>query len=83
MEILSFEAIKTLYPNEWVVIGNPVLDDETTLGSIADKLIQGVVLLHSKDKRELVAKTKSARAGFESIACVFTGEFPKNRKYWL
>ena len=82
MEILSFEAIKALYPNEWVLIGDPVLDDETTLGSIADKLLRGVVLLHGKDKRVLAAQTNSARTGFDSVACVFTGEFPKNRKYW-
>lgn len=83
MEVLSFEAIKTLYPDEWVVIGNPVLDDETTLGSIADKLVQGVVLLHGKDKRALALQTQKARSGFESITCVFTGEFLGNRKYWI
>lgn len=83
MEILSFEAIKALYPNEWVVIGDPVLDDETTLGSIADKLVKGVVLLHGKDKHALAVQTKAARTGYESVACVFTGEFPKNKKYWL
>lgn len=83
MEVLSFETIKSLYPNEWVVVGNPVLDDETTLGSISDKLVRGVVLLHGKDKRELALKTKEARKGFASITCVYTGEFPKDRRYWL
>jgi hypothetical protein len=83
MHSLSFETIKASYPDEWVVVGDPVLDDESTLGSIADKLVKGVVLLHGKDKRELAYKTKEARKGFESITCVFTGEFPKNRKYWL
>ena len=83
MEVLTIEQIKSEYPNEWVLIGNPELDDEETLGSIVDKLVQGIVLLHSKDKRELAYKAKEVRKGYESIACIYTGVFPKSRKYWL
>jgi hypothetical protein len=83
MEILSIDQIRALYPNEWVLVGNPELDDEDSLGSIVDKLLRGAVLLHSKDKRELAYKASEVRKGYESIACIYTGLFPKNRKYWL
>ena len=83
MEILTINEIKAQYPDEWVLVANPELDDEESLGSIVDKLVQGIVLLHSKDKRELAYKAREVRKGYESIACIYTGVFPKNRKYWL
>ncbi len=82
-QTLSKEEIKNLYPDEWVLLGNPELDDEETLGTVADKLVKGVVLLHSKNKREIADKASEARKNYSSIACVYTGDFPKNRKYWL
>ena len=83
MEILTINEMKAQYPDEWVLVANPELDDEETLGSIVDKLVQGIVLLHSKDKRELAYKAREVRQGYESIACIYTEVFPKNRKYWL
>jgi hypothetical protein len=83
MKVLTIAEIKAQYPDQWVLVGNPELDDEETLGSIVDKLVRGVVLLHSKDKRELAYKASEAREGYESIACIYTGLFPRNRKYWL
>jgi hypothetical protein len=82
-QVLTIDQIKAQYPNQWVLVGNPELDNEETLGSIVDKLVRGVVLLHSVDKRELAYKASEARLGYESIACIYTGVFPKNRKYWL
>ena len=83
MEILTIAQMKAQYPNEWVLVGNPELDNEETLGSIVDKLVRGAVLLHGKDKRELAYKASEARKDYESIACIYTGLFPRNRKYWL
>ena len=83
MEILTIDQIKAQYPNEWVLVGNPELDNEDTLGSVVDKLVRGAVLLHGKDKRELAYKASEARKDYESIACIYTGLFPRNRKYWL
>jgi hypothetical protein len=83
MHSLTIEQIKTLYPEQWVLIGNPELDDTSSLGSIVSKLIKGVVLSASKDKRELALNAKELRAGYESIACIFTGTFPKKRRWLL
>jgi hypothetical protein len=82
-EALSFDEIKTRFPDEWVLIGNPELSDENTLGSVVSKLQRGVLLFHSKDKREIAYKAKEVRQGFERTACVFTGELPKSQRFWL
>jgi hypothetical protein len=81
--ILTINQIKIQYPNEWVVIGNPQMTEDTVLSPIVDKIINGVVLLHSKDKRELAYQTAAARKEYQSIACIYTGIFPQKRKYWL
>lgn len=81
-QILTFDQIKAQYPDQWVLIGNPVLDD-SFVGSIVSKLRAGVVLLSGSDRKKLGQKTNEARQGFEEIACVHTGEIPKNRKFWL
>jgi hypothetical protein len=83
MQTLTIEQIKKEYPEQWVLIGNPQLDNTTTLGSIISKLVSGVVLLASKDKREIGYKTKEVRKGFQSVTCIFTGEIPQNRKWLL
>jgi hypothetical protein len=83
MKVLTFNEIRQLYPDQWVLIGNPELDDPNSLGSIVSKLVSGVVLLAGKDKREIAYKTKDVRKGFESVTCVYTGIFPKNRKWLL
>lgn len=81
--VISFQSIKDQYPDEWVLIGNPVLIDPDVIGSVASKLIEGVLLFHSSDKREVAQKAKDVRTGFQHTACVFTGDLPRNRKFWL
>lgn len=81
-QVLTFDEIKKRYPDQWVLIGNPVLNDNF-VGSIVSKLQAGIVLLWSKDRKELGLKANAARQGYDEIACVYTGEIPKNRKFWL
>lgn len=83
MKTLTIAEIRSQYPDQWVLIGDPEIDDPETLGSILDKLVRGVVLYASKDKRELAYKAKDVKVGFESTACIFTGEIPKNRVFLL
>jgi hypothetical protein len=83
MEFLFVEKIKNLYPNEWVLIGNPELRNPEVEQSIVSQLIGGIVVFHSKDKKELAYKGRDLRKGFESITCVWTGEIPKNCKLWI
>ncbi len=83
MQIVSFEHIKALYPNEWVLIGNPELDEPEMEASIVSQLLAGILLFHSKDRREMAVKGRELKKGFESTTCVYTGEIPTGRKFWL
>ena len=75
MEALTIKEIQAAYPNEWVLLGNPEL-----LGA---KVLGGYVVSHSKDKREIAYSPVNWRERFQSAITVFTGEMPKNKKFWL
>ena len=82
-EVLTIEEIKARYPNKWVLVGNPELSNPDLLDAIINKLVRGVVLLVSSDRRELGYKGREARQGFDSVTCIYAGEMPKNRKWLL
>ncbi len=82
-EVLTIEQIKAQYPDQWVLVGNPELTDPSILGSILSKLISGVVLLATKDRREIGYKGREVRLGYNRVTIIFTGEIPKNRKWLL
>ena len=82
-QVLTIEEIKTQYPNQWVLVGNPTMRDDNFVGAVIQKMLNGIVIYHSKDKREIAYNIKKLRQGFDRVACVFTGEMPKNRKFWL
>ena len=81
--VQTFESIKVMYPNEWVLIGDPELDDEATLNSIVRKLVRGVVLFHSPDKSDMAYKARPFRIGFDTYTVVYTGILPKGKRFWL
>lgn len=83
MEILTIDQIKLQYPNEWVLVGNPTMRADNFVGPIIQKIIKGIVLYHSKDKREIGYKAAEIAQTVEETACIYTGEVPKNRKFWL
>ena len=82
VETLTMQQIRAKYPNEWILVGNPDLGDPYMCGPIAKRLITGIVLYHSKDKRALGINAKFVREGYR-VTIVFTGEIPKNRRIWL
>ena len=82
-EILTIAEIKAQYPEQWVLVGNPELNDPDVNGSIISKLLSGIVLYASKDKREIGFKAKDVRGLVEKTACVFTGEISTKRLFLL
>ncbi|MDZ7881322.1 MAG: hypothetical protein U5L45_26905 [Saprospiraceae bacterium] len=82
-QALSVEDIIKMYPNQWVLLGNPILRNPQSNGSILNRLITGIVLLAGKDKRELAYKAKDFVDDYEETACIYTGEIAKNRIYLL
>ena len=83
MQILPISDIKKEYPNQWVLIGNPELSEPEINGLIANKLVSGIVLFASKDKREIAYKAAELRKNVETTVCVFTGEIPKKSYFFL
>jgi ERCC4-type nuclease len=83
MEILTIDQIKAQYPNEWVLVGNPQIREDDFVGAVIDMIQYGIPIYHSKDKREIAYNIKKLRKGYKKTACIFTGEMPKNRKFWL
>ncbi len=83
MQTLTIDQIRSQYPDQWILVGDPKLSDPEINGSIVSKLISGIVLYASKDKRELAYKATSLRKGIETTACIYTGEIPQNRLFLL
>jgi hypothetical protein len=83
MEKLSITEIRAKYPDQWVLIGNPELDNNTILDSVANKLKSGVVILAGKDKRELAYQSVEFIKEFNDTACVYTGKIETNRRFLL
>ena len=83
MQTLTIDQIRADYPDEWVLVGNPDLGESSVVGSVASKVRSGIVLYHSKDKREIAYKAKELTEGVERFACIFTGDIPANRRFWL
>jgi hypothetical protein len=71
-EVLSYEQLKTTYPNEWVLLH--ILSEDLDNKS-------GLVLFHSKDYLELCYKG-SEIAKHLLTRIVYTGK-PKSNRKWL
>jgi hypothetical protein len=83
METLTIDQIRAAYPNEWVLVGNPDLGSDNVVGSVVSKLVSGIVLYHSKDKREIGYKTAQLTENMARFTCIYTGDIPQNRRFWL
>jgi hypothetical protein len=66
-DILTIEDIDARYQDEWVLIGNPEVDE-------AGRVIRGEVLHHSPDRDEIYREAQ--RTERTHIATHFAGELP-------
>lgn len=73
-QLLNISDIKNLYPNEWVLIGNPTMDDSKI------ELLSGIPLFHSKDKKEVCYIGRDKTFNFDKITLIYTGTFKPARK---
>ena len=69
---VSFDKIKQMYPDEWVLLGNPKMKNTTVLG--------GVVLYHSKDKKEVCYIGRDKTHDFSRVTIAFAGNLKQNRR---
>jgi hypothetical protein len=73
-QILNINDIKKLYPEEWVLLGNPVMDNSNI------DVLSGIPIYHSKDKKEVCYIGRDKTAPFDKVTLIFTGSFKPTRK---
>jgi hypothetical protein len=73
-QLLNIADIKTLFPNEWVLLGNPVMDESKI------DVLAGIPLFHSKDKKEVCYIGRDKTPNFDKITLIYTGTFRPTRK---
>lgn len=71
---LTLIEIKTLFPDEWVLIGNPVMTEDKL------NLIVGTPIYHSKSKTEVCRFGRNKADEFDKITLIYTGIFRPSRK---
>jgi len=68
--LLKMEDIKKLYPDEWVLLGDPEIE--------RTKVLSGIVLYHSKDKKEVCYLGREKTKRYSKVTIAYSGE-QKNR----
>ncbi len=71
---INITDIETRYPNEWVLVGNPVMDESKI------DVLSGIPVFHSKDKKEVCYIGRDKTANFDTITLIYTGTFKPTRK---
>ena len=70
----SIEDIKASYPDEWILLGNPEINE------YEQEILSGVVLYHSPDKRELAYRDKPLLKEYKKTAQFFNRVTPRREK---
>jgi len=73
-QLINIAEIKALYPNEWVLLGNPIMDESKI------DVLSGIPLFHSQDKKEVCYIGRDKTSNFEKITLIYTGTFRPSRK---
>jgi hypothetical protein len=73
-QLLNISEIKNLYPDEWVLLGNPNMDENKL------DVVSGIPLYHSKDKKEVCYIGRDKTSNYDKITLIYTGTFRPTRK---
>jgi hypothetical protein len=71
-KVITWGDIKKAYPNEWVVIANPIFDGM--------KIVEGIVIANHPDKRIASMEGGEKRAPYPSVTLTFTGQIPPHKR---
>jgi hypothetical protein len=69
---IAIDEIRKLFPDEWVLLGNPEIENTAVLG--------GVILYHSKDKKEVCYIGRDKTEDYATVTIAFAGDLKQNRK---
>ena len=71
---VNISSIRNLYPDEWVLLGNPIMDESKI------DVLSGIPIYHSKDMKEVCYIGRDKTAAHTKITLIFTGSFKPIRK---
>ena len=74
-EVLKMAEMEMRYPNQWVVVGNPVFEGMD--------VVEGVVIAHHTDKRVASMEGGEHRAPFQKVTLFYVGKLPPPRRIGL
>lgn len=69
---ITINDLKTLYPDEWILLGNPKIENTAVLG--------GIVLFHSKDKKEVCYLGRDKVSDYSTVTITYAGNIKHNRR---
>ncbi len=61
-----------MHPDEWVLLGEPEMD--------GTKILSGVVLYHSKDKKEVCYIGRDKTSDYKTVTIAFAGDIKQQRR---
>ena len=70
----SIEDIKASYPDEWILLGNPEMNEREMA------IYSGVVLYHSPDKKELAYRDKPLLKNYDQKLLFFNRVTPREKR---
>ena len=65
----NIDDLKQIYPDEWLLLGNPKLENTSVMG--------GVLLFHSQDKKEVCYIGRDKTTDFATVTITFAGDLKK------
>jgi hypothetical protein len=69
-KVNSISKIIEKYPEQWVLLGNPILKH--------DNVLKGHVLFHHEDKKRVLEIAQNEINNYDMIKIIFTGEASKS-----
>jgi len=71
---VGISDIKRCYPDEWILLGNPEIDEKN------QSILSGTLLYHSPDKKEVCYLGKPLITGYDKTALFFNRVTPRKRR---
>jgi hypothetical protein len=73
-QVININDIKMRYPDEWVLLGNPEINEKD------QKILSGVLMYHSSNKKEVCYLGKPLIAGYDKTALFFNRVTPRQKR---
>jgi hypothetical protein len=71
---VGINDLKKSYPDEWILLGNPEIDEKN------QTIVSGILLYHSPDKREVCYLGKPLTEAYQKTALFFNRVTPRGKR---